>query len=414
MTSQLMYLADGKLMRWNPISNVAQEMTRSEDGQVISYSVSAKGRKIAIVLARPMAVNAVQLFDIAVLDSVTLEKYPLLQSITRPFGVSISPNGEWVVFSNKKNGGGIEVIETRSASPAEPARQAQVFQVGECLRELEQTCDDIAWARDSWSVAWSDQRGMWVADMAARKARLVNQNQVEVVDPQGKVSSIAVRFYNNKWSPDGRFMLTEIVTTSAGTRWQVVLDLRSGKTADVPGSFENQGKPISITWSDQGWLVVAHAEDLAAGFPPRIERWFVTPTRGDMLILQERVDFAVKDLPPRPSETASGVPYTPSWLAQVAGNVFGLGVGLPDTHLSTSLFFFDFSNYHLKWLQSVPYDTVSVLWASDGAGVLVLGWHDEILYMPLTGAPIRDLRPVVGVDASAFYWTAPVPSRPGF
>jgi hypothetical protein len=77
---------------------------------------------------------------------------------------------------------------------------------------------------------------------------------------------------------------------------------------------------------------------------------------------------------------------------------------LPGSEIAPVLFTLDRSYRIVKKYAEIPPLPTGVIWAPDASGALVLGWHNELLFVRPDGTPLVDLRPILGEDANSFVW----------
>lgn len=413
--SSLLFLDGSQLKQWTPVT---QEVA-SLSSEVASYSVNASGRKIALLQRKGITANGVEQFSLALLDLETGKTISLLEKTPRLYKVTISPDGQWIAYALRDDGGPILAIPT--AGSAEPA------EIGGCIIEETWEClGPFTWLLDSRSVVWSDSRGIWLGRPGQNNPLQVTKDRVEITDPRGQKSEIRASFESPLPSPDGRYLLAWIHSLPSGVRWLGLVDTWSGLVEEAPELASPEmatptpgpsggGNPVQpaarAIWTRAGELLAAHPGNSAQGEIPSLDFWAILPTHAGLLVQQRAFPLPADSLPALPENSAPGSSYIPAWLSQVTDDLFSLGVRSPGPEVSPILFTFDARFGLWKKITILPYDTESVAWSPDASGALVLGWHDQILFAPADGSSLVDLRPELG-EACCFTWLPPARLRP--
>ncbi|HEX7974947.1 MAG TPA: hypothetical protein VF498_11095, partial [Anaerolineales bacterium] len=413
--SSLLYLSASQLKRWTPATQEVSDVS----ADVAAFSVSASGRKIALLQKKGITANGVEQFALALLDLDAGKTISLLEKTARLYKITISPDGQWVAYALREDGGPILAVRTDgSAGPAE---------IGGCILEETWECrGPFTWLLDSRSVLWSDSRGIWIGRPGQGDPFQVTKDRVEITDPRGQKSEIRASFETPKASPDGRYLLTWIHSLPSGVRWLGLVDTWSGLVVEAPelaspematpapaGSTASGGdaSAASAIWMRTGGLLAAHPGSPAQGQAPFIETWAVLPAHPGLLVQQRVFALPAGSLPGLAEISDPGLSYTPAWLAQINDHLYSLGITQPGPEALPTLFTFDSRFGSWKKISILPYDTESVAWSPDASGALVLGWHDQILFAPADGSSLIDLRPRLG-EACCFAWLPPARLRP--
>ncbi|MEW5868412.1 MAG: hypothetical protein AB1894_03995 [Chloroflexota bacterium] len=394
-TSDLLYLSDERLMRWDHVTGYAVTLAEG----VAAYTASADGRRVALLRAHNVAANGVALYDLDLLDFSSGRLTSLAQQVSRMYGLAFSPNAAWIAYTSQPDGGQVQIIP--GTAPGE------ALDLGACQQAQEVQCAQLVWSPDSRSILWSSADGLWLAEVEKRASRLVHPAQVEVIDPKGETTRLPVAFNLEDWSPAGRYVLVQVLPSANGVRWKSVLDTRLGRLTRVPGSDEMGDRLVGLTWTSEGGLLLANGGDPAQRTAPFVQLWSVVPTSPEMFISVKFFELHSLDFPPLSSEDGKGVSYCLGWLAPRPDGLFGLGMLVPGTTNAAVLFELELEHGRLKRLLELPYDTTLVTWSPDGRGALVQGSHTQVLFADLEAGRYYDLRPMLGDRAHSFTWLPP-------
>jgi dipeptidyl aminopeptidase/acylaminoacyl peptidase len=399
-TSQLLFITEGRLARWNPVSNVMSLLST----QVVEYTASANGETIAVLRSREVEGSDLQGFNLMMIDVTRDEKTTLVEQSERLYNLSVSRDGRWIAYTTQADGGSIYVMRTQVNS--------QVEKLGVCENELELACKGIiTWSPDSAHIAWSDANGIWLSDLEADSARIVMPNQVEVKDPKGETSEVRVSFSQLQWSPVGRYLMARVSPSASQVEWQAIIDTQLEKLAELPGTYRLDQEAASVGWLQDGNLFIAYPSDLAEGQPLMLERWQVLPTREDLLGLVNTYRLTPQDFPDLLPFNEKNVDTSIRWPFALNDRIIAFEAIRHSPAISPTLFTFDLKYGILSKINVTPTDTVQVLWAPDLVGAFVLDEQGEAFFAPANNDTLVNLSPLIGDDAHAFVWLAPL--RPG-
>jgi hypothetical protein len=438
-TSDLLYLSGGTLMRWDHVTGYASRLTEN----VEAYSVSADGKNILLLRPLVISANGQMVYDLDLLDYDSKLIYSLLHQITQPYQAAISPDGKWFAYQEKAEGGKIYAHHTDS--PEQP------IEIGECNALNEFHCAQLAWSPDSQQVMWSDVSGVWLSAPLQPEAQLVHESRATVRDPKGQTSEIPVTLHSISWSPNGRFVMLQVMPSPQGVHWQAVLDIRLGRLADIPESSEYAARTASVQWSTPmvdpmvsedltavpelpgSRLLVAHGSSGAESGAPFVKIWDALPTNNDLLVLVRKYMLNPWDFPPLLSSQAPGT-ATPqateqardqtdclTWLFQPDANSLNMGLVVTPaanpTGAQAALFTLNLPDGRVHPLVELPADVAEVLWAPDGSGALILGWHGQVMFYALKDNRLQDLHQALAIPDQAaasphdFLWLPPTLRR---
>jgi hypothetical protein len=396
-TSDLLFLSDGNLMRWDHVTNFFTVLVEN----VVDFSVNEAASHIALLKSANVSRNGEELFHLAVLDLNTKQLQYLLEDTPRLFHISISPDGEWVAYKDEQEDGlifGIHLDESQYP-----------HELGACNAADTAKCDQLQWSPVSNDLLWSDIDGIWMANFEDISVRQVYSNTVQVADPDGGVEEIDVTFNTFRWSPSGRFVLMDIVPSNYGVRWQGILDTGPGRIIQVPETYDFSNQDACATWTEDGSLLVGHSGGILDPPLPYLDLWKIVPTSEDILLLEEVIDLDSSIYPALPNQDDLDLHYFPNWLRQSDEDQFTFGLCQVGSDTSPVLYQLNIENGDVNEIIVIPYNSMEILWAPDGSGALILGKNREVIYAPFDGSLMRDLRMLFGDEASGFKWLPPTP-----
>jgi hypothetical protein len=343
------------------------------------------------------------------LDFETKQIVTLLDQIPRPYHMEISPDARWVKFTFQEIPGPLYVIQTKKGTNSVDSAQlnSSLIEVGTCLPEKDSPCLGTTWSPDSYSLIWGDAQGIWISTIASGELSLVLNNNITISDPQNQTNEIEVSYRSLEWSPAGRFALLTVAPRSSEVSWQAVLDTRNGKIVQVPDSYRIDASSSSVSWMENGDLLVLHASDPNDQSPPSFDIYRLSPTSNELLLPMK--EFKLQEFT---SQIDSPSPFTVFhliWPKLIDSRMMILGANALENGFNPTLFNIDLEFDKYESLYELPQGTRNVLWSPDGQNALVLGADGQILFLSLPARSLRDLGTVLGTQAQDFFWLPPVP-----
>ena len=393
-SSNLLYLNEQQLMRWDYVTNFVQLISEN----IYEYSVNGDGRLVALMRSQNIVANGVELFELALLNFNTKQITTIIEGSPRLYAISLSPDGEWIAYYPNKNGGRLYAVRTDGSN--------ETIELGFCHQTLDTPCPPITWSPDSRELLWSDQRGVWHTRLDWESPQVVTTNNIQVIDPHGEMSQIMVTFDSLFWSPQGRYALGVITPSTSITRWYAILDTRRKRLIEIPESFQPGTSTINVIWLGDGKLMVA---DGRGGSTVTLKFWEVIPTQNDLISLINSYDIISDDLPTPIDDNVSEWSYLVDWPYQINARHLGFGVKIIDQNTPPILFNLDLNNNVLILVDQIPSYSEIVLWSPDGQGALIIGRDQGLFFSPMDGGMLLDLNPILGDEAENFYWLPPTP-----
>ncbi len=386
----LLYLSEGQLMRWSHTQN----NTRPAVIDVVDYSTSLDGSKIAILRKTGLTANAIETFDLTVLDTKSGDFVTLLDATPRPKLFQISPDGAWVVMMND--------LQQLYLLPSDGSNTGA--NISECHNSTVGDCNDLAWSADSQSVIWDDGEGIWQAGPANRLPTLVITNQIDITDPKGQLVRKQVQFHGLNWSPFGRYVLTRIQPIGSNVSWQAVVDTRLRRMVEIPTSYQLE-EPTALTfWLQNGNLVVVHRETELTNQPLALESWQILPTREDLMSLEFRWEIGKDQLVGAGRDgQMDGLPTAP---CQLNDRTLSLAWNSEQLDGPGSLFTFELKYGILNKIAEVPDHIVSAFWTPEGDAALVKSSDGSLIFIPADGIGLSDITARFGRQTCCYTWLA--------
>ncbi len=419
----LLFINAMGLMRWNhQTRQIEPVITASETYSVpTTFSISADGRRLALARrTRARFYND----QIALLDLRTGQLAPLAQfeasetgyGTTELFQMAISPDGNWVGYirrgtfpvSSNRVDEQTEPIFTQDQDKIPPAGVLYVmradmpdrrFELGYCAAERlvgfgSFGCQGFIWGADSRSIAWSDGRGLWAAELGRASASQV-------------VPSVGAReigaWQLHAWSPQGRYVLGRIAQRE--TAALAVVDTHPQFMATFTDTVPSIQAGMAAAWLQDGRLFLVRPGDRRSGAKPAGEIWSVTTGRNAYLgteVQLTRLAYFPIDVDP------ANVPVAPAQLTD-GRLVFALLNASATNYVERGLYVVNPTELKPHKFNGLPpaYDNIpqaKIFWSPDGAGAIVQGPLGAVLYAPSDGSALYDLTTVVGSNACCFTW----------
>lgn len=377
--STLLFISEGRLGQWNPVNDQVSLLAPL----AVDYVVSGEGYHVAVIRGRGLSAETAERFDLEVHNVRRGISQTLMEEASFLYGLQISFSGQWIAYTTQEDGGAIRVL--RSAPGEDPV------EVASCGQDVLSNCTGSPiWSPERAELAWSDAEGLWTAAAPDFTPRLAHPPALSVRDPGGQVTELQVTFDQLRWSPNGRYVLVYVSPTQSPVRWQALIDTRTGRSAEVPGTFGQEDPQISLGWLPNGRLYILHPDLL-------LETWEVLPTRDDLL--------GHGQMYPLDMDEEGAAP--PAWVEPL--NDRYLFFSLPaEEENGTDLLRADLRLSRKEVLNNVAFIPRRVHWGKDGYGSLAAS-DGRFVFVPLNGADPADITEILGTQAHDFTWLPPLP-----
>ena len=403
-TSDLLFLSQRQLLRWDPVTDFVGVLAEG----VIDFSVSADGKTIAMLRSKDVTADGEEKYHLDLLDFETKQIKTLLEESPLLYYMKISPDAQWISFYDEEKPGkfyGIHIDNPMNLISAD-STSLEPIQIGECESKVEEVTE-TAWSPDSKTLLWSDTSGIWILSPGEGKTRQIHNNRVNITNPQNQTSEIEVFFHSLHWSPTGRFAMVTVAPRSSNVSWTGVIDTRTDKLAQVPDSFEVNEWETSVSWMENGDLLVLHVNDPTTQSPPFLKVFRPYYTNPDLLVEAKRIDLPV-DLFQEESVFSKTSLYL-DWANQLDDRMSLLGVAQSGASIAPFLLRLDFDLNQFERIFDLPENTREILWSPDVQNALIIGRDQQILLMSLFDGSTRVLSGVLPEDAHDFFWLPPFP-----
>jgi hypothetical protein len=384
----VIFLSGGSLVRWIHTQNI----TRPAVIDVINYSASQDGSRIAVLRKTGMTANAVETFDLTILDNISGDFVTLLDAAPRLITFQISPDGQWVALMNELQQ--LYLLPSDGSSAGVKISDCQSNQLGDC--------NDLAWSADSQMVIWDDAQGVWQAGPSNPLPIQAIANQLDIADPKGELIRKQVQYHGLDWSPFGRYVLTRIQPIGSNVSWLAIIDTRLKRLAEIPVSYQLDEPTALARWLENGNLLVIHREPEQEKRAVVIESWQILPTRDDLMKLDFRREI--------PGESLVGLNSNSQWkdlpiaLCQVNERTLSLAWNSVELDGPSGLFTYDIKYGSLSKIAELPAHIVKTIWTPDGEAALVTGSDGSLTYVPADGKFISDVTTRFGRQTCCYTW----------
>lgn len=410
LPADLIYLSDGKLMRWDHINAIpvafvdtqlisgglnGQAKGMAPRTQVVEYSSDAAQRWIALLVARGITANGVNLFDIAKLDLETGELVKLSENNRRITHLNLSPNGKWLAYQEDEGDTYIRLLQAVPGS--EP------LTLGKCVWSDSRGCQTAEWAPDSQKLLWSDERGIWYYEIGDVQPVNLFGEALEVMDASGQVQELQGEYERAVWSPKGRYALSTIRTKQIEMFWTGMLDNRTGRMVEVPDTYGSENPSGRVAWLEDGRVLVA-TKDIDESRTAQIKIWRVMPAHDNLLVLDEVIHLG-------------SLPDGDNIASMPARNIFAIDAVTPinsrlvclvmrtaENTIPPSLYCLDLKYRLLHRIVEVPHDVEDLEYSPYNSGIIITGSHGSILYSSMDGNIYLDLNPLLGDSPRKIAW----------
>ncbi len=422
----LLFLADGAFKQWNHITGQIEPIVPGPDpssprpenpdepiiGSITDYAMSADGKRavVARLLSTATApdIENVQpefTYELLFVDMISREIWTLVPQVDNLYQFDLSPDAQQLTFvasglngipdatSNEPIANNLYVMATGGGNPG------LVRQVYSC----QPRCIGPKWHVENNLVAFGDDVGLWLYNIAADEPEMLLENQ-GFVPGMADIGEISI-YSPIAWASNGRYLLLWRGRWEGGSR--AVLDVPTGSLAQVPNSFVYASIfPTEVSWMPDDRLLVWHTQIDENNTTPVVELWRFDVT-GAALQLEETASLSDQQM-----GVTGGIHLEDGRFALALNDSPGLeGEATVNqaagTYLLTSL------AETPERVNSLPpndqvYRQANVFWSQDGSGALLTQAdrpnQPKIFYAPTDGEFLYELTAVFGQNPHAFQW----------
>jgi LysM domain len=432
ISRDLLFINNGRLELWNHLTGQIEVLVGPETSSVLSlvqpvalmagpgapagsvngFSASNDGTKIAL-----HRVITFTTYEIAFFDLGTRQLTPVYQGGSQGsnlLGMSISPDGQWIAYIPQDSsssqdhrkplglaapalypsaGGG---VRSGTVYVVRTGKLDQPMSIGVCgtatTKEYDWGCDGLLWAPDSHSIAWSDGRGIWLAQLG-HEARQLTTNSLSMPNDEGQGV-----YYARTWSPSGRFILMSIGHWEGSS--QGILDTITRHVLVIPRSGEYVIPGPRLAWmNDDRLFVVWPKPEGAIEATSAAEIWHID-SANVTLIRDSSIPLSIQ---------RDNFPMAPMQLED--GRVVFAVLNMDNAnYLDRGLYVFDPNDLSIQKTNGLPpfggaTFGIEISWSPDGAGAVV---HDldsgQLLFVLTDGTPLYNLQSAITGYACCFAW----------
>ncbi|KAA3643262.1 MAG: hypothetical protein DWQ07_22360 [Chloroflexi bacterium] len=248
------------------------------DGSIVSYTASDSAHELALVIERVDST-----FEILWLSSQTLDVETIGEFFSLP-EVKISPNGRWLAYREE------ESVEIFAVDLDEPEKKISVGICKKTEMELRTIgCRSFHWSPNGAQLAWTDGRGLWIAQPPAYEKKVLNNYRLHRIDEE---DTIVVGYGIISWSPNSRYLILVRSRYIEGGLFEL-LDAQNGNLVEIPGTFQHGDTlPLFVTWLD-GYLFSVNSRDGRFERGPGAAIWRIDPSSHELLLHENRYFFGM-------------------------------------------------------------------------------------------------------------------------
>ncbi len=415
-SSDLLYIEQEKLMRWDYVTQyaslladrviayaaVADEYASYQLPETVEKAVKKKPTKLVLLRSQEITANGAELFDLEILDleskqiTSLVEKIPLIESL------QLTKLGDRLAYIQRGDNDQIFMLDLSG--------QNKPQHIADCVKENDETCNSFLWSPDGRYLAWSDPRGIWLAQVEDLSVQLVQPDIITVKDPRGQESKSRVDYELHSWSPAGRFILVKLIPSAEGVQWYSLLDTRLARLVNIPESADYSNRSSKITWTYDGDLLVAHASLPEFQQAPYLQFWQIIPTNNTLLSAGKKLELNHSCITDNQANLTE-VQLCPIYFQQLDPITYRLAILNPQGTGSAKLYQLNIEKNILEIILPIPATTQSVLWSPDTNGALILGENNQVAFASFIHNQLMDLTMITGKEAHSFQWLYPSPRQ---
>lgn len=397
-TNDLLFIAGGSLMRWNSANQEIETWLAAEDineqqlltnanlnypGKILNYSTDRQLDKIVLLRSEGITANGVELFDVDLFDVASGETRTIINNSTRLNHLVISPDGNWIAYQVEGENAQIHIVTTSDeASTVEFSVTGDSSRIG----------DDFEWSPDNRYLAWIDSGGIWLSENGEFQPRPVISNTIAMTYFGGEQTQVDVNFEGIGWSPQGRYILTNVSPSGSEVNWLGIVDTDRGLIAEVPGSFSAGAMMPNASWMSDGRLLTIGSGSGGDGSSPSLNIWQVKPTHAELIMPQSSIFLG-----------ASLLEHVMTFPRKLDYRQYAFISTSLDPSGSSKMLIYDNITRELSEVAELPAGILNVTWSADGAGAILQGGHNSAILVT-SDEEAFDLYQILGIDSCCFNW----------
>jgi hypothetical protein len=403
LTHDLQFIRGNRVMVWNHVTGqieVKLDMNQWRDG-VVEPKLTNRDHKIIRISGAGQSESnyGSGSVDIELIDTITgeiqlLEHFELVSGKNMVGDFSVSPMLNWITYKTGDLSQGSESPPDKMVlhainleSPYQKIKVSDYFYTRSAVSSI--------WSPYEGIFLWEDARGIWISDLSQQSTHLLIAQEAGT---GGSVSPLST------WSPSGRFLLTDVLGAIEGSS-MAVLDIQTGRVADIIDTFEYAVPGATPGWITDDQLFVVYPGDWFEGKHPLMGRIWSLNTEGELKLSLE-VEFPIENIDVR------FIPYAPTQLGDgrlafaIDANASSEMPTIPENRWDSGLYTVSFEDLKPQRVNVLPKGGTQIInWLPDGSGALVRNWtNGSYIYVPFDGSPLWDLTHLLGEEACCFEW----------
>ncbi len=407
----MLLVSSGDLRLWSSqtgeVSRVFQEpeslgtpvstLSGTQKSRVADIKLDGKYQRIVILRSRGISANGVEIFDLELMDLTSGTAQVLLEETPAVYNLGISPDGEWVTYTFQPQGGGpIFSINTQDAS--EP------IIIDVCEAETESNCEGITWLEDQNSIMWIDRDGVWLSAPPNFEPVRIVENRVPIIDLEGNERTIEVNYSHLRWSPKGRYLLTDIHPLRSEIHWEGVIDTLRGGVIEVPGSYEYDQPSAAAEWLPDGDLLVLQTQMYGPVQKLQVTIYNVVPTSETLLVQEQAYALDFSEVLSEEVGNKEDVEFVPQYIFPESDRTVWTILVFPQDGIHSRLFQLDLKYRLVTKVYETPIGEIGYHWSPYSPEAILAVQPEGLYYFSETLPRVYDINPVLGVDSCCFQW----------
>ncbi len=362
---------------------------------IAEFAIDNLNKTAAMLVDKGITANGIEQYQICVFLFESGEAYMLIDNIPRPSDLDISPDGKWITYVDTSQSREIVIL------------QSEHREIGQALTVCRGGgCNGKIWSPDSSFLLWSDKSGIWLFDVDSGEQDNILPGIVKVSNQSGGEIELPVVYKPIAWSPSGRYGSVEVHPERSDIQWVGLLDTKTARMVEVPGTHSYLEDDAIHTWNDDGTLTtvqfgVENEENIL-----ETTTYEIVPTHTDLMIATGMKTFSIPEM-------ITGIDNSKSLslrlynLHQQESGIYSLILFTNSLSSDSWLVKMDNQEQFIKVITEIPPDSLDALWSPDGKHAVILGQHGARLLCNDTGDTLYDLRAYLGEDVKEIFWLSP-------